>query len=110
VASIDAQVASGHETASIAEKEDSCSAVLLRRGQTSKHVVLGPLVAALGVLDEELLNHSGDDITGRDSVDTDVVLAPLGGKVAGELDDGRFASVVGRADETLYVEMSVNYP
>jgi hypothetical protein len=63
--------------------------------------VLGPLVAALGELDEELLNHGSDDVAGGDGVDTDVVLTPLSGEVAGELDDGSFASVVGRADEAL---------
>ena len=101
VATVHAQVASRHETTSVTEEEDSGTPVLLRGGQASEHVVLGPLLAALRVLDKELLNHGSDNIAGRDSVDPDIVLAPLGGEVAGELDNGSFAGVVSRADEAL---------
>lgn len=101
VATVHAQVASRHETTSVTEEEDSGTPVLLRGGQASEHVVLGPLLAALRVLDKELLNHGSDNIAGRDSVDPDIVLAPLGGEVAGKLDNGSFAGVVSRTDEAL---------
>lgn len=101
MATVNAQVAASHEAASIAEQEDGGTAVLLRAGQTAQHVLLGPLVAALGEVNEELLHHGGDDVAGGDGVDADVVLAPFGGEVAAELDDGCFARVVGGADEAL---------
>lgn len=101
MSTVNAQVTTSHEAASIAEQEDSRPAVLLRTGQTAQHVLLGPLVAALRELDEELLDHCGDDVAGGDGVDADVVLAPFGGEVAAELDDGGFAGVVCGTDEAL---------
>lgn len=101
MATVHAQVATSHEAARIAEQEHCGTAVLLWTGQTAQHVLLGPLVAALGELDEQLLDHLGDDVAGGNSVDADVILAPLGGQVAAQLDDGCFAGVVGGADETL---------
>lgn len=101
MASVNAQVTASHKAARIAEQEDSRTAVLLRAGQTAQHVLLGPLVAALGEVHEELFDHRGDDVAGGDGVDADVVLAPLGGEVAAELDDGGFAGVVGGTDEAL---------
>jgi hypothetical protein len=98
---IHAQVTSGHEAARITEQEDRSAAVLLRARQAAEHVLLGPLVTALRELDEQLLDHGGDDVAGRDGVDADVVLAPLGGEVAAQLDDGGLAGVVGGTNETL---------
>lgn len=103
MATVNAQVAARHETAGIAEQEDGRAAVFFRAGQAAQHVLLGPLVAALGEVDEELLHHGRDDVAGRDGVDADVVLAPFGGEVAGELDDGCFAGVVGGTDQALTV-------
>lgn len=101
MATVHAQVATSHEAARIAEQEHGGTAVLLRAGQTAQHVLLGPLVAALGELDEQLLDHLGDDVAWGNGVDADVVLAPLGSQVAAQLDDSGFAGVVGGADETL---------
>jgi hypothetical protein len=101
VAAIHAQVTSSHEAASIAEKEDSGATVLFRPGETGKHVLLGPLVAAFGELDKQLLNHSGDNVARGDGVDADVVGAPFGSEVAGELDDSSFASVICGANKAL---------
>lgn len=104
---VHAQVASGHEAASVAQKKDGGAPVLLRRGQASEHVLLGPLIAAIRELLEQLLYHGSDNIAGRDGVDTDVVLPPLRGKVTRKLNDSSFASVVGRAYETLCSRVSL---
>lgn len=102
VTTINAQVATSHKAASITEQEDSSTTVLLGTRQTAQHVLLGPLVASLGEVDEELLHHGGDDVARGDGVDTDVVLAPFGGEVAAELNDGCLAGVVGGADQSLF--------
>lgn len=101
MSAVHAQVAAGHEAAGIAQQEHSGAAVLLRAGQTAQHVLLGPLITTLGEVKEELFHHGGDDVAGGDGVDADVVLAPLGGEVATELDDSGLACVVGGTDETL---------
>ena len=59
---VHAEVGTSHEAAAGAEEEDSCAPVLLWGGQTAKHVLLRPVLAALGVLDEQLFNHRGDDV------------------------------------------------
>lgn len=101
MSTVHAQVAAGHEAACIAKQENGSAAVLLRTGQAAEHVLLGPLVAALGEVDEQLLDHGSDDVAGGDGVDSDVVLAPFHGEVAAQLDNGGLAGVVGRADKTL---------
>lgn len=79
VATVNAEIAASHEAAGIADQENSGPAVLLGLGETAKHVLLGPLVAALGVLDEQILDHLGHDVAGGDSVDADAIRTPLGG-------------------------------
>lgn len=101
MATIHAKVTSSHEAAGIAEKEDSGATVLFRSGETGKHVLFGPLVAAFGELDKQLLNHGGDDVARGDGVDADVIGAPFGSEVAGELDDSSLASVICGANKTL---------
>lgn len=101
MATVHAQIAAGHESAGVADEEHGRAAVFVGGGQTAQHVLLGPFVATLGELDEELLDHRSDDVAGRDGVDPDVVRAPLHGEVAGELEHGGLAGIVGRADETL---------
>ena len=101
MATIHAQVASSHEAASITEQEDSSATVLFRSGETAKHVLFGPLVATFGELDEQLLNHSSNNVTRGDGVDADVICAPFGGEVACELEDSSLASVICGANKTL---------
>lgn len=101
MATVDTDIAASHEAAGIAEEEDGGSAVVLRGGQTAKHVLLGPLGAALGVLDEQLLNHGSDDVARRDGVDSNAILTPLRREVAGELENSSLGGVVWSADETL---------
>lgn len=83
MSTIHAQVTASHKAAGIAEQEDRGTAVLLRTRQTAEHVLFRPLVAALWELNEQVLHHGGDNVARGDGVDTDVVLAPLGGEVAG---------------------------
>lgn len=79
MSAVDAQVRARHEAAGIAEQEDGSAAVVLGLAECAEHVVGGPLGLALGVLDEELLNHVGDDVAGRDGVDADAVGTPFHG-------------------------------
>lgn len=101
MATIHAQVASSHEATSIAEQEDSSATVLFWSRETAKHVLFGPLVATFRELDEQLLNHSGNNVTRGDGVDADVVGAPFGSEVACELDDSSLASIICGANKTL---------
>lgn len=47
------------------------------------------------------MHHGSQDVAGGNTVDSDLVGAPLHGEVARQLNDGGFGSVVGRADEIL---------
>lgn len=101
MATIHAQVASSHEAASIAEQEDSSATVLFRSGETTEHILFGPLVATFRELGEQLLNHSGNNVTWGDGVDADVVGAPFSSEVACKLEDSSLASVICGANKTL---------
>ena len=74
---VNPQVTPSHETARVAQKEDGGAAVLGRLAQAAQHVLLRPLGAALGELDEEGLDHVRDDVARGDGVDADAVGAPL---------------------------------
>lgn len=95
------QVRARHETARVADQENTRAAILLGSAQPAQHVLRRPVCPALRVLLEQLLDHGRHDVAGRDGVDADAVGAPLGGEVARELDDAGLAGVVGRADEAL---------
>lgn len=101
VTAVHAQIAASHKAACIANQENRGTTVLSRERQTAQHVLFGPLGAALGELDKQVLDHLGDNISGGNGVDADVVLAPFGGQVAAQLDDAGLGSVVGSADEAL---------
>lgn len=101
MSAVHAYVAPRHEAAGVAQQEDGGAAVLAGRGHAAQHVLLGPVGAAVGELLEQPLDHGRGDVAGRDGVDADVELAPLGGEVAGQLDDSGLACVVGGADQAL---------
>lgn len=107
MATIHPQIASSHKAAGVTDQKHSRATVLLRARQTAQHVLLGPFLAALGVLHKQVLDHLGDDIPGADGVDANVVLAPFGGEVAAELDDGCFGGIIGWADEALDTSVSI---
>lgn len=98
---IHSQIAPRHEAACVTEQEHRRTTVLVWRRQSAEHVLLGPLVATVGELLEQFLDHGGDDVARGDGVDADVEWAPFGGQVAGELNNGGFAGVVGGADQAL---------
>lgn len=101
MATIHAEIATSHEAACIAKQENSGATVLLRSGEAAKHVLLRPPFPTLGELDEQLLNHSGDNVARGDGVNSNVVGAPFGGEVASELNNSSLASIVGGANKTL---------
>ena len=92
---VNAQVGTSHEAAGITDQKDTGATELVRQRQATEHVFLGPLLLAVGEVVEEVLQHLGHDVAGREGVDADAVGAPFGGKVASELDDGSFGSIVG---------------
>lgn len=101
MATIHAEVTTSHEAASIAKQEDRGTTVLFRAGETTEHILLGPLLAALGELNEQLLNHSSNNIAWGDGVDADVVGSPFGSKIASKLENSGLAGVVGGANQSL---------
>ena len=82
VTSVNAEITAGHEGAGVADEKDRSATVLLRGRQSTKHVLLGPLVAALGELHEQVLDHGGHDVAGGDGVDADSVLTPFHSEIA----------------------------
>lgn len=52
VATVDSKVASGHEAAGVADKEDRCTSVFGGLAETAEHVLFWPLGLALWELDE----------------------------------------------------------
>jgi hypothetical protein len=107
VTTVHAKVATSHEAAGVAKEEDCCTAVLVRSGKSAEHVLLGPLVAALGELLEQLLDHGGDNVSRGDGVDADIVLTPFRGEVTAKLEHGSLTGIVSGADETLQHHESV---
>ena len=91
---VNAQVSSGHEAAGIAKEEDGSTAEFSRVTDSAKHVLTSPLSLALGVDVEEVLKHFGLDVSGREGVDTDAVLTPLGGQAARQLKYGGLGGVI----------------
>lgn len=92
----------GHEAASITDQKHSRATVFFRRAEAAQHVLRRPVCPAVRILLEQLLDHGGDDVTWRDGVDADSVLAPFRREVARELEDAGFACVVGGTDQALF--------
>lgn len=87
---VNPEVSAGHEAAGVADQKHGRASVLVRKAQLAEHVLRRPISPAFRELLEELLDHGGDNVARRDGVDADAMLAPLGGEVAGELDDTGF--------------------
>jgi hypothetical protein len=92
--SVDAEIAARHEAAGVAEEKDGGTTVLLGSAEAAEHVLLGPSGLAVGVVDEQILQHLGQDVAGGEGVDTNAVLAPFGSQVASELDNSRLGRIV----------------
>jgi hypothetical protein len=95
VATVNAQISTSHEAAGITDQKHTSATELVRQRQATEHVFLGPLLLAVGEVVEQVLQHLGHDVAGREGVDADAVGAPFGGEVASELDDGSFGGIVG---------------
>lgn len=94
MSTVNAKVAARHEAAGVAEEEDSGTAVLLGNAKSLKHVLLGPLLFSLGIVVKQVQQHLSQDVAGRESVDTDAVLAPFGSQASGELDYTSLGGIV----------------
>lgn len=91
---VNTEIASRHEAASVAEQEYSSTAIFLGNAETLKHVLLGPLFLSLGVVIEQVQQHLSQDVPGRECVDADAILAPLSSQASGQLDNGGLGGVV----------------
>lgn len=92
---INPQIRPRHEAARITQQKNGRAAVFLRVAQALQHVGIGPSGPALGESLKKTSGHGSHDVTRRQSVDADAVLAPFGGQVAAKLEDGGFGGVVG---------------
>lgn len=94
MSTVNSEVASRHEAASVTEQEYGSTAIFLGDTETLKHVLLGPLFLSLGVVVEQVQQHLSQDVSGRECVDADVILAPLSSQASGQLDNGSLGGVV----------------
>lgn len=101
MATVDAQIASCHETAGVTQEKDCGTPVFVRGRQTAEHVVFGPFFPALRELDEQIFDHFCDNVARRDGVDANAILTPLHGQIATKLDNSGLAGIVRRTNETL---------
>lgn len=101
---INPHVRASHEARSIAAQEHGGALIVLNIAQPANHVLCRPIGATLWELDEELLDHTGDNIARRDGIDADAVHAPFGRKVATQLQHSRFRGVVGCAEQVLLMK------
>lgn len=101
MATIYPQIRSSHEATGITDQEHRGTSILMRQTQLSKHILLRPLTSSLWKLLEQSFNHGRYDVSGTDCVNSDTVLAPFTGEIACELENARFASVVGWTDQAL---------
>lgn len=103
---IDPKISARHEAARIAEQEDGGAAVVLGGAELAEHVLAGPLDLALREPVEQRPHHVRHDVARGDGVDADPVLAPLGGQVPAQLDDGCFRCVIDPFLVVLWVNIS----
>lgn len=94
MSAVNTEITPRHEAAGVAEQEYGSTAILLGDTESLKHVLLGPLLLSLGVIVKQVQQHLGQDVTGRECVDADTVLAPLGSQASGQLDNGSLGGVV----------------
>lgn len=106
VSTINAHITGRHERAGIANQEHGCSTVLFGLAQLAQHVLSRPLALSLWVLDKQSFHHGCDNVSRRNSVDADSVLAPLARQVSRQLDDRCFARVVCCANQPLRILVS----
>jgi hypothetical protein len=96
-----------HEAGSITDQKSSSTSIFLRLAQSSQHILLWPIRSPLWKFNKQLLDHSRNDVTGRDGVDSDTILTPFASQVTTELDYRCFGSIVGGADESLFASARI---
>ena len=106
---INPQITPRHKRARLRDQKHRRSSILLRLAQPAQHILLRPLGLALRVLHEQLHHHGRHDVTWGNGVDADTMFAPFHCKVARELEDSGFRSVVRGADQTLWERLSVQF-
>lgn len=94
MSTVNTEVTSRHEAAGVAEQEYGSTAIFLGDTESLKHVLLGPLLFSLGVVVEQIQQHLGQDVPGRESINADAILAPLGGQASGQLDNSGLGGVI----------------
>lgn len=98
---INPHVRASHEARSVTAQKHGGALIVLSIAQPANHVLCRPISASLWELNEELLDHAGDDIARRDGVDADAVHAPFGRKVATQLQHAGLRGVIGCAEQVL---------
>ena len=101
MAAIHPQICTRHITTSITQQEHSCASELLGFTQPPQHILCRPIRPPFREALEKLFYHGGYDVAGGNSVYPNTMHTPFAGKVACELDDSGFGSVIGGADEAL---------
>ena len=109
VSTIDPQVRCRHKAARIANEEHCSASILLWHTQLSQHVLRGPIPLSLRILLKQGFYHGSLDISRRNGINSNTVMAPFGGEVACQLHYGSFAGVVGGTDKTLVEEAGSTY-
>lgn len=106
VTAIYLQIRTSHERTRVTDQEDRRTPVFPWLRQPSQHILRWPLCLPLRKLDKQLLHHRRHDVSRRDGVDTNIMLAPFRSKVASQLNNACFRCVVCRANQAL--QMSVD--
>ncbi|KAG7833700.1 hypothetical protein KL943_003808 [Ogataea angusta] len=99
VAAVDSKVRARHEPRAVAEEEHGGRLEVFGRAQPVEHGAAHPGLVQLGFHVQQLLGHGSYDITGRDGVDADAILAPLLAQRPRELQHGGLGRVVRRVFE-----------
>ena len=79
MATINAQVRTGHERTCWAQEEDGGASEIFRSTELSEHVLSGPIDSPFGESLEEFFDHRGDNVAGRYGINSDAVFAPFRG-------------------------------
>lgn len=82
MAAINSKVTARHEAACVAEEKNSRASILGGQTEAVEHVIPGPRFPALRKLVQKRLNHFCRDVSRRQRVDPDAMLAPFRGEAA----------------------------
>ena len=77
MATIHSKIRARHERRGIADQEDCGSSIFSGHTQPPKHVLASPVSPPLREFLEELFDHSCDDITRRNGIDSYTMFTPF---------------------------------